>query len=159
VHSQGIRTMEDLGQAYGLILYRTHLSTSEKSVLEVTEPRDYVTVYQRSKLLGIIDRKENQKSFEAAFDASQPLDILVENMGRINFGRYLVSDRKGISEKATLNGNELTRWDIFALPLDDLTRLKFSPAHQAGPAFYRGTFALQAVGNTYMDMRGWGKGF
>src|SRR5215469_2896313 len=158
VHSQAIKTMEDLGQAYGLIVYRTHLSPSAKSVLEVTEPRDYVTVYQRSKLLGIIDRRENEKSIEAEFDASQPIDILVENLGRINFGSHLANDRKGISEKATFDGNELTGWDIFPLPLDDLTHLKFSPAHQPGPAFYRGTFALQGVGNTYLDMRGWGKG-
>ncbi len=159
IHSNAIKTMEDLGQAYGFILYRTRLSHSGKGVLKLIEPRDYATVYQRSKRLGNIDRRENQNSLQADFDGSQPLDILVENMGRINFGPHLVDDRKGISDKAILNGKELTGWDIFALPLIDVGRLKFSSTHQAGPAFHRGTFALKELGDTYLDMRGWGKGF
>ena len=159
IPSQAIKTMEDLGQAYGLILYRTRVQTSGKAVLQLTEARDYVTVYQRSKPLGIIDRRENQNSLQAHFDASQPLDILVENMGRINFGPQLVNERKGISEKVTLDGKDLNAWDIFPLPLTDVQHLKFSSSHQAGPAFYRGSFALTQLGNTYLDMRGWGKGF
>jgi beta-galactosidase len=109
--------------------------------------------------LGIIDRRQNQNSLQADFDASQPLDILVENMGRVNFGPHLVDERKGISDKAVLDGKELTGWDIFPLPLIDVGRLKFSSTHQAGPAFHRGTFVLKDLGNTYLDMRGWGKGF
>jgi beta-galactosidase len=159
IQSQAIKTMEDLGQAFGLILYRTRLPKSGKGVLQLTEPRDYATVYQRSKRLGSIDRRQNESSLQADFDASQPLDILVENMGRINFGPHLVGERKGISDKATLDGKDLTGWDIFSLPLTDPAHLKFSSSHQAGPALYRGTFTLKQLGNTYLDMRGWGKGF
>jgi beta-galactosidase len=92
IHSSAIKTMEDLGQAYGLILYRTRVSNSGKGVLKLIEPRDYARVYQRSKQLGIIDRRQNQNSLQADFDASQPLDILVENMGRVNFGPHLVDE-------------------------------------------------------------------
>src|SRR5207244_127911 len=116
-------------------------------------------VYQGSKRLGIIDRRQNQNSLLAEFDANRPIDILVENMGRINFGPDLVDDRKGISDKVILDGKELTGWNIFSLPLVDLTYLKFSSINKLGPAFYRGTFALKELGNTYLDMRGWGKGF
>jgi len=158
VHSQTIKTMEDLGQSYGLILYRTPVPKSGKLRLDVREPRDYVTVYQDAKLLGTIDRKENQTSLEAQFDSSQPLDILVENMGRVNFGSHLVNERKGISEKAVLDQAELSGWDIYSLPLDDLAHLRFSRTRHAGPAFHRGSFAAREVGNTYLDMRGWGKG-
>jgi beta-galactosidase len=42
--------------------------------------------------------------------------------------------------------------------LNDLSSLKFSASPQKGPAFYRGTFQLQELGDTYLDMRGWGKG-
>lgn len=159
IHSQTIKPMEDLGQAFGLILYRVRVPSSRKSVLKLSEPRDYATVYQGSKRLGIIDRRQNQNSLLADFDANQPIDILVENMGRINFGPDLVDDRKGISDKAVLDGKELTGWDIFSLPLVDLTHLKFSSINESGPAFYRGTFALKELGNTYLDVRGWGKGF
>ncbi len=87
-----------------------------------------------------------------------PLDILVENMGRVNFGPNMVTDRKGITEKVSLGGEELTGWEIYPLPLTDLSRLKFSARPQSGPAFYRGTFKLTSIGDTYLDMRGWGKG-
>ena len=158
VHSQTLRTMEDLGQAYGLILYRTHVPKSGKGRLDLTQPRDFVSVYQGARRLGVIDRKDNQRSIEAQFDSGQPLDLLVENMGRVNFGAHLVGERKGISEKVVLNETELSGWDIYPLPLDDLTRLRFSGEHQGGPGFYRGSFTVPQPGNTYLDMRGWGKG-
>jgi beta-galactosidase len=80
-------------------------------------------------------------------------------MGRVNFGQHMVTDRKGITEKVTLGGEELTGWEIYTLPLRDLTRLKFTAAVKRGPAFHRGAFQLNATGDTYLDMRGWGKGF
>ncbi len=57
-----------------------------------------------------------------------------------------------------LNGVELKGWEIYALPLDDLSRLHFSSKPKRGPRFYRGSFQLTVVGDTFLDMRGWGKG-
>ncbi len=70
----------------------------------------------------------------------------------------MVNDRKGITEKVTLDGKELTGWQIFPLPLDNLARLQFSPRPKRGPRFYRGSFPLSLLGDTFLDMRGWGKG-
>ncbi len=158
VASEQVKSMEMLGQSYGLILYRTKATTSEKAVLKITEPRDYAVVYQSRKQLGVVDRGLNQTSAEVELEAGQPLDILVENMGRVNFGPNLVNERKGITESVSLNDRTLTGWEIFPLPLTDLAKLKFSSAPKAGPLFYRGSFDLQTVGDTYLDMRGWGKG-
>ena len=43
-------------------------------------------------------------------------EILVENMGHINFAQYLI-DRKGITDRVTLNGMTLMDWETFNLPL------------------------------------------
>jgi beta-galactosidase len=89
------------------------------------------------------------------------LDILVEQMGRINFGPEM-ADRKGLIAPVKLGGEVLKGWEIFNLPLDDkmLAGLKFKE-HQIGsnmPAFWRGTFNLQKVGDTFLDLRNFGKG-
>ena len=45
-----------------------------------------------------------------------------------------------------------------SLPFDDVVHFKYSSKPESGPAFYRGTFQLASVGDSYFDMRGWGKG-
>jgi len=150
--------METLGQNYGFILYRTRLSQAAKGTLEINEVRDYAVVSQGDQQLGTLDHRLKQNSMMVDLNSSAPLDILVENLGRVNFGPNMVTDRKGITEKVTLAGTELTGWEIYPLPLTNLASLKFSQSSQTGPAFYRGTFQLNSLGDTYFDMRGWGKG-
>ena len=153
------RSMEEVGQNYGFILYQKKLEHPVNGTLEITEARDYALVYQGDKRLGMLDRRLKQSSLNVELSATAPLDILVENMGRVNFGPNMVTDRKGITEKVTLSGEELRDWQIYPLPLTDLSRLKFSAAAKPAPAFYRGMFQLSLRGDTYLDMRGWGKGF
>jgi len=160
VRSERPQTMEAVGQAYGFILYRTKLAQAARGRLVIAEARDYALVMQGSRRLGALDRRLKATSLEVELAAGAPLDILVENMGRINFGPHMVDDRKGITERVTLAGKELTGWEIYRLPLTDLSALDFTPGHnKPAPAFHRGTFELEAVGDTFLDMRGWGKGY
>jgi beta-galactosidase len=159
VRSERPQTMEAVGQAYGFILYRTKLEQAARGRLVITEARDYALVMQESRRLGTLDRRLKSTSLEVELAARAPLDILVENMGRINFGPHMVDDRKGITERVTLAGKELTGWEIYRLPLTDLSALDFTPGHTPAPAFHRGSFELEAVGDTFLDMRGWGKGY
>jgi beta-galactosidase len=159
VRSERPEPMEALGQDYGLILYRNRLDHAGRGPLEITGGvRDYAVVSQGDKRLGTLDRRLKQSSLDVDLSANVPLDILVENMGRVNFGPGMVTDWKGIMGNVTLAGKELTGWEIYPLPLADLSRLKFSLRPESGAAFYRGAFALTSVGDTYLDMRGWGKG-
>jgi beta-galactosidase len=158
VRSERPQPMEAVGQDYGFILYRKRLDHAARGTLEITEARDYALVCQGDKMLGALDRRLKQSALDVDLNASAPLDILVENMGRVNFGPNLVTDRKGITEKVALNGEELTGWEVYPLPLTTLSQLTFSARPKTGPAFYRSAFQLNAVGDTYLDMRGWGKG-
>ena len=150
--------MEKIGQGYGFILYRKHIAAAAKGTLEITEARDFAVVSQGEKHFGTLDRRKQQNKLDVELTAGAPLDILVENMGRVNFGPRLVNDRKGISEKVTLNGEELKDWDIYPLPFTAPMKLPFAKKAATGPALYRGTFHLAEVGDTFLDMRGWGKG-
>ena len=81
-------------------------------------------------------------------------------MGRINYGPLLI-DRKGITDRVTLNNMTLMGWDVVPLPMDEdhLAGLRFGrrPADRPGN-FFRGRFDLQNLGDTYLDMSGWKKG-
>jgi beta-galactosidase len=150
--------MEFVGQSYGFILYRTRLARAAKGTLEVTEARDFAVIASNGRTLGTLDRRRGETKVEIDLPAGATLDILVENMGRINFGPRLVDDRKGIAGKVALDGQELTGWEIFPLPLDDAARWPFVDKPVRGPALYRGSFHLAAPADTFLDMRGWGKG-
>jgi beta-galactosidase len=151
-------TMEAAGQSYGFILYRTRPAKGGAGTLEIAEARDYAVVWQGERRLGTLDRRLKQSKLEVELKAGEPLDILVENMGRVNFGPQLVSDRKGIVGKVAFDGQELTGWEIYTLPLDDAAKWPFAKKAASGVALHRGTFLLDALGDTFLDMRGCGKG-
>jgi beta-galactosidase len=152
------RTMEALNQSYGFLLYRTAVEQAVQGKLEIEEVRDYVLAFQQGRRLGVLDRRKDEHALEVQLAAGAPLDLLVENMGRINFGPRLVNDWKGIGGRVTLGGAALGGWEHYPLPLDNLSKLKFSRTATPGPAFYRGEFTLARAGDTFLDLRGWGKG-
>jgi beta-galactosidase len=88
------------------------------------------------------------------------LEILVEGMGRINFGQYLI-DRKGITERVTLNGMTLMNWKIYKLPMNwkfvyDL-RSSGKVLNKPG-IFFKGDFSILATGDTFFDISNYKKG-
>jgi beta-galactosidase len=151
--------MESLGQSYGLILYRHPMSKFVRGKLEVDEARDYALVSQKGNLLGVLDRRKHETTLNVTLGSAAPLEILVDAEGRVNFGPRLVDDRKGIVGAVKMNGAELKGWDMFPLPLDNLWKLKFRSKPATGPAFHRASFDLTRVGDTFLDLRGWGKGY
>jgi beta-galactosidase len=145
-HTGPLKTIEELGQGYGFMLYRHYPTRAAKGTLEIGEIRDFAVV--RGTYL---DRRLHQNKVDVELVPGQPLDILVEAMGRVNFGPQLVSDRKGISGKITLNGEEVPEWEHYSIPLTDPANCPFAGMH-------RGAFHLDSAGDTFLDLRGWGKG-
>ncbi len=154
------RPMEQYNQAQGCILYRTTIPAGPPALLETATVHDFGFVYLDGKRVAIMDRMTNL--FTAPLPAREnpaTLDILVEAMGRVNFGKNF-TDRKGLGAPVKLAGVELTHWKIFNLPLDDksLAHLKFSKTRTDGPAFWRAQVNLPTSGDTFLDLRPWGKG-
>ncbi|MBI1753910.1 MAG: beta-galactosidase [Acidobacteria bacterium] len=158
VRAEGPLAMEALGQGYGYVLYRHAVAGASREVLEVKDVRDYAVVLQGGRRFGSLDRRLRQGSLDVDLKAGEPLDILVENTGRINFDKAMLEERKGILGGVTLGGKALKGWDCYSLPLSDLSGLRFQPGHTAAPALHRASFDLTNVGDTFLDLRGWGKG-
>lgn len=162
-----IRPMEFYDQGFGCIMYRTTIPPSEKRrTLFIDEVHDWACIYINGEPVATIDRRYGRKSIQIPpTEKNATLDIFVEAMGRVNFGPA-IHDRKGITKKVELISEgvkkELFDWEVFNFPLNDenyLKSLHFKRADDnVGPAFYRGSFKLDKVGDTFFDLRGWGKG-
>lgn len=176
VHSDLPKPMEELGQAYGFILYRTHIAQPVDGTLALDGMNDYALVYLNGTLAGTLDRTANQTSLAVHGNAgANQIDILVENSGRINSTRMMRSESKGLNATPTLNGSPLTGWDMYTLPMapDSIVdplgmphEARFAPPtdpakSMRGPAFYRGSFIVsgkQPHADTFLDVRDLGKG-
>ena len=87
------------------------------------------------------------------------LDILVENSGRVNFTTVIRGERKGITGKGTLAGEELRHWQNYSLPMNDLTGGKFDSRPCTGPCFHRRQLTISEHADTYLDFSSLHKGF
>ncbi|MFC4619847.1 beta-galactosidase family protein [Camelliibacillus cellulosilyticus] len=152
-------TMEKLGQNNGFILYETRISGPRpESELMIDELHDRALVYLDGVYQGVVERwVPDQKLTITIPNGGAKLSLLVENMGRVNYGPRL-KDRKGITNGVRLDYQFLYDWEIRLLPLDDLRRLNFFKEYVEGPAFHRATFVVDEPADTFIDMCGWTKG-
>lgn len=160
VDNQKPLTFEKLHQAYGYVLYRTKVSSAKSGMLTIDELRDYAIIFVNGKRQGILNKMLKQDSLLIQLSKGEnTIDILVENMGRINFGPNLLKNTKGITEKVTLNGKELSGWQMFSLPMKDMSGIVYNNKPMAGaPVIKKATFTLDKAGDTFLDLSKWGKG-
>lgn len=162
VNSVQPKPFEAYSQDYGFILYTTELIGHRKGKLTITDLHDYATVFLNGEYIGALDRREGINSIDIPESkAVKPvLEILVEGMGRINFAQYLI-DRKGITDRVTLNGMTIMNWKVYNLPMDDkfIYNLRSSNRNPGKRGiFFKGNFFLTAPGDTFLDMTNFKKG-
>ncbi len=161
-HSVQPRPFEVYHQDYGFILYKTRLTGRKNGKLTITDLHDYATVFLNGRYIGKIDRRLGENSIDLPkTDIKYPvLEILVEGMGRINFGQYMI-DRKGITDRVTLNGMTLMNWEVFNLPMKEDFIRHLRPSKEASEKaglFFKGTFHVEHPEDTYFDLSDYSKG-
>lgn len=158
------KRMEELGQHTGYLLYETDVEMdAPEERLRIIDGRDRAQVYVNDRHLATQYQTEIGKDLLIAGDEKESvnLKILLENMGRVNYGHKLLADsqRKGIRTGVCVDLHFHLQWKQYPLELQDLSRLDFSKEWQENaPAFYRFDFRLDCVYDTYIDMMGYGKG-
>lgn len=174
--STDIRTMEEYDQGFGSILYRTTLpAINEPSLLTVTDPHDYAQIFINGRFIGKLDRRNGEQQLRLpAVAKGDTLDLLVEAMGRINFGRA-IKDFKGITDRVELtidrDGRQFTcdlkGWDVYNLPdtYEFYKSLSYRPVIETVDSLnrgvrgvYRGTFNVRRPADTFLNFETWGKG-
>lgn len=164
-------TFEQLNQGYGYVLYTRHFNQPIGGTLQIDGLRDYAVVYIDGEKAGVLNRNTQTYSMEIDVPFNATLQILVENMGRINYGSEIVHNTKGIISPVTIGGKEITGgWNMYPLPMSKAPEAAKAGRNaypntsaQAGklkgsPVAYEGTFTLNRTGDTFIDMEDWGKG-
>lgn len=163
VHAAAPLTMEELDQGYGFVMYHTHVSgPREELPVILQDVHDRAHIYVNGELRGIQYRNDAEPNVQISVPKEGcDLDILVENMGRVNYGYHML-DRKGITEGIRLGQAFVYQWDHYPLPMDDLSGLKFEarkPEFDGTPLFMRGSFNVEgAPCDTFVKLPGFKKG-
>lgn len=161
-------SMEFWGQDFGFIHYRTQLSGPLKDQkLCFDKIHDRALFFVDGKYFATYYRNDDVQEFALEIPANGvQLDILVENMGRINYGSEVGKDFKGILGGVKMGQQYRYHWDTWTLPLNNLDVLSYSPFDQQAnqPAFHKGTLEVEEVADTFLRFPGkkgcvWVNGF
>ena len=171
-----LKTFEEMDMGWGMMLYSTTLPDIPTQSVLTAEMHDFAQVFIDGEYIGKVDRVKNEKSLTLPpVKKGQKLLILVEGMGRINFGRA-IKDFKGIVGDVTISAevdnNEVTwkprEWwqcatdDSYETAVNTLRLTANSNINKATEkskrGYYRGYFNLKKVGDTFLNFETWGKG-
>uniref|UniRef100_A0A8C5WCZ4 Beta-galactosidase n=1 Tax=Leptobrachium leishanense TaxID=445787 RepID=A0A8C5WCZ4_9ANUR len=165
-------TFDEMKQYYGFVLYRTILPenyndpTPLTSFFDGVHDRAYVTVDGVPQ--GILERNKVVSINITGAQGSQ-LDLLVESMGRVNYGRFN-NDFKGLLTNITLHGGILLNWTMYPLDIDSaivndllLQTSGLNISNTTEPAFYKGQLIIpdgipDLPQDTFIKFPGWTKG-
>ena len=156
------QSMERLGQNYGYILYRSILHTEENlNKIRLWGANDRANILVDNVPAAVLYDREllEERELKLSIRENAVLDILVENMGRVNFGPRMEKQRKGIDQCVQINEHMHNGWEQYPLPLDNVEHVDFEGDYlENTPAFYEFTFSVEEPGDTFLDFSGWGKG-
>lgn len=171
-------------QSYGYTVYRRKISTTNglQDISFSGRVRDMGNILIDGKSHGRIDWsvKDGTVNLQenSLLDSTAVLDIVVENLGRVNYTTSdnqarLNTQRRGINGPVTLDGKLLQGWEVIALDFEDgyvERALKSANWVQVGssdqkpapsPAMYRGTVQLtdnEDMADYFVRLEGWHKG-
>ena len=156
------QTMEQLDQDFGYIVYSTTLEGPfEEGDLIFTHLHDRAHIFLDGKLVGLRERSQREDEVKIALSTGEKirLDILVENMGRVNYGPKLF-DQKGIVGGIRIERRFHFGWDHYCLSMEDLSGLVWQAGVPAQvPGFFKGNLFIE--GNpcdTFVELPGFTKG-
>ncbi|XP_058780235.1 beta-galactosidase 17-like isoform X2 [Vicia villosa] len=195
--SKNPMSMENVGQFFGFLLYVAEYEARRGGrILSIPKVHDRAQVFiscssegrgAKPTYVGTVERWLNKKLSLPEFQCHSNINlyILVENMGRVNYGPFIF-DRKGILSSVYLDGNRVLGWKMFPIPLHNLNEVpNYNPITQATysvfseistsrkrlmnksentskePAFYSGHFFIDQssqIKDTFLSFNNWGKG-
>ncbi|WP_297437565.1 beta-galactosidase family protein [uncultured Clostridium sp.] len=165
IQSDRTLTFEELNSGYGYVLYRLNIEGQRK--------------YEKFKLIGMDDRAQifaNQKHHSTLYkenfigtnselilenEGTNTLDILVENLGRINYGGSLLDSKesKGIKGGVMLDIHMHSDIEHYPLNLENIEKVDFSLGYKKNtPAFYEYKFEVSEKGDSFLSTEGLSKG-
>lgn len=154
--------MEKLNQGYGYILYKSFVrGPREEQEVRLQDVHDRGYIYKDRKLLGIQYCNDKENKVRTSFDANgNELAVIVENMGRVNYGAHL-KDSKGITYGIGLGNNFIFHWQAYTLPFDNIDKVKFKgqvDKFNGEPMILRSVIDIDECHDTFIKLPGFKKG-
>jgi hypothetical protein len=161
-------SFEDLKHDYGFLVYTSNITTQNLTVtIPSAQVHDRVQIFKTDHFghdneIGVVCRASHTETI-AVPNGPGMMRLLVENMGRIDYGRGMAErNGKGYLAKPPVQGT----WESQCLPLDDykdIQDLDFSANFTRSgvePVFRRGVLQIAGdVADTFLDTRGFHKGY
>ncbi|XP_036381528.1 beta-galactosidase-1-like protein 2 [Megalops cyprinoides] len=152
------------GQSYGYTLYETTI-TSGGILNSGNNVRDRALVFVDKSFIGVF----KYKSLELAVPdgkGQRTLSLLVENCGRVHYGKNLDDQRKGLVGDIVLNNIPLRDFTIYSLEMKPSfieslfsAPWKYLPAMPTLPGFFQGRIFVDGYpSDTFVKLPGWNKG-
>ncbi|BCA84560.1 glycosyl hydrolase [Enterococcus saigonensis] len=156
-------SMEKLGQGYGYIAYKSNIGPKRHlEKVRVIEASDRAKIYVNNKEIATQYKKEigTELSVDLSREEDNELIILMENMGRVNYGSKLLAptQRKGIRGGVMLDLHFHSEWTHYCIDVEKSTQLNYENFTGIGPSFYKFELFVDEPADTFVDCRGWGKG-
>ncbi len=150
--------MEQYGIGYGYILYTTRLGRDYNDIpLTFESIGDRAQIYVEDRLQGIVYINDDELKVNITAKAGETMYILVENMGRTNFGSKMMR-KKGIPGRLLLGGKIHFEWNAYPLEMDNLDRVVYGTEMQK-TGFFKGSFHIDEVADTFLKLDNFTKGF
>ena len=154
------KTMEECHQGYGYIAYTTWFKypVVDKE-LYIADIGDRAYIFVGNNLVKTMYVNDESYTCRINVPLGEKLTILVENMGRTNFGSKMMR-KKGIIGRVTVDNVIHFGWTAYRLTMDDLSVLKFnSDDNSSDCSFYEYEFEADGEHDTFLDCCSHTKGF
>ncbi len=156
------KAMEKFGQGYGFILYKTKVrGPRDEQKLRLQDVHDRAYVYRDGEFMGIQYRNDTENKVSMSVDeGGNELAVLVENMGRVNYGANL-RDAKGITQGIGFNNNFIYHWQAYPLPLNDVSKVEFKAEVElfsGAPTLLKAEFEADECCDTFIKLPSFKKG-
>ena len=155
--------MEQIGQGYGFTLYSTTVKGPiTDQMLDFDCVHDRAIVYINGEKKGWYERSRHEDNIRIDLRTGEEikLDILVENMGRINYGP-MIRDRKGMTGIRFGQRNHYG-WQMYPLEMKDLSGVKYEKCDGGveKSSFLRGVLNIEdEPKDTFIRLDGFHHGF
>lgn len=151
-------SMEYYGQHSGFILYHTKINGNYTGKLYLDGLCDRAHVFINKELKGIIYRNDPEQFISIGeLHGENEIDILVEDMGRVNYGPAML-ERKGVHQ-IRIEVQLLSNFDVYLLPVDNLEKLEYNNEMNKYPLFMKGSFKAEPDKTCFVYLEGFTKGY
>lgn len=140
-------SMDALGQSYGYVLYEHTVTKNVSGNVTIGDgARDRAMIYVNGVRVGVVDTiYKTPAIIKVTLKKGDTLQILVENLGRVDVRQRLREQVKGIVGHVAVGCHVLRKWSMHSIPLSTLPsnlNKEHTIKKDDSPVFYTGTFDM-----------------